>query len=74
MGHVLCLVANYDLLKLISGFFRSSHCLVFYALVKDWHAQSLEMRVYGSSADRCLRFREAFNTAHLMVEATAISR
>ena len=67
VGRVLYLAANYDLLQFISGFFRSSQCSVFFGLVKDWHAQLLDMRVSCSSATHCLRFREAFNSAHANV-------
>jgi len=60
VSHVLYLVSNYDLLQFISGFFRNSQCRVFFGLVKDWHAQLLDMPVSGYSASRCLRFRETF--------------
>ncbi len=73
VGHLLYLVANYDLLQFISGFFRSGHCRVFFGLVKDWHAQLLDMPVSCSSTTRSFRFRETFNGAHANVEAATIS-
>jgi hypothetical protein len=68
------LVSNYDLLQFVCGFFRSSQCHVFFGLVKDWHAQLLDMPVSSSSATRCFRFRETFNGALVNVEAATISR
>lgn len=73
VGHLLYLVANYDLLQFIAGFFRTSRCRVFFGLVKDWHAQLLDMPVSSSSATCCFRLREAFNGAAASVETAAIS-
>jgi hypothetical protein len=73
VSHVLYLVSNYDLLQFVCGFFRSSQGHVFFGLVKDWHAQLLDMPVSSSSATRCFRFRETFNGALANVEAAAIS-
>ncbi len=58
VSHVLYLVCNYDLLQFVSGFLRNSRCRVLFGLVKDWHAQLLDMPVSCSAATRCLRFRE----------------
>lgn len=58
VSQVLYLVSNYDLLQFISGFFRNSQSRVFFGLVKDWHAQLLDMPVSGCSASRCIPFRE----------------
>ena len=73
VNHVLYLVCNYDLLQFISGFFRNTQCHVFFGLVKDWHAQLLDMPVCCSSAIRCFRFRETLDAAATRAEAAAIS-
>jgi len=73
VNHVLYLVCNYDLLQFISGFFRNTQCHVFFGLVKDWHAQLLDMPVSCSSAIRCFRFRETLDAAATRAEAAAIS-
>lgn len=73
VNHVQYLVCNYDLLQFISGFFRNTQCHVFFGLVKDWHAQLLDMPVSCSSATRCFRFRETLDAANTPAEAAAIS-
>jgi hypothetical protein len=73
VNQVLYLVSNYDLLQFISGFFRNTQCHVFFGLVKDWHAQLLDMPVSCSSATCCFRFRETLDDAATRVQAAAIS-
>jgi len=58
VSHVLYLVSNYDLLQFISGLFRNSKCRVLFGLVKDWHAQLLDMPVSSCSPTHCTRLRE----------------
>jgi hypothetical protein len=58
VNQVLYLVSNYDLLRFISGFFRNSQCRVFFGLVKDWHAQLLDMPVSCCPGTRLMRFSE----------------
>jgi hypothetical protein len=60
VSSVLYLVANYDLLQFIFGFFRSGPCHVFLGLVKDWHAELLDMPVLCSSRSS-MRFGDSFN-------------
>lgn len=60
VGTVLYLVANYDLLQFVSGFFRNSQSHVFFGLVKDWHAQLLDMPVLSPSKTS-MRFGDSFN-------------
>jgi len=74
VGHVLYLVSNYDLLQFVCGLFRSSQCHVLFGLVKDWHAQLLDMPVSSGSATHCFRFRETFKGALANVEAATISQ
>jgi hypothetical protein len=69
VNQVLYLVCNYDLLRFISSFFRSSQCRVFFGLVKDWHGQLLDMPVSCSSGTRSFRFRETFSDGSTLVRA-----
>lgn len=73
VSHVLYLVSNYDLLQFISGFFRNSQCRVFFGLVKDWHAQLLDIPVSCCSAARSMRFRETLDVATARPEPAAVS-
>ncbi len=73
VNQVLYLVCNYDLLQFISGFFGNTECRVFFGLVRDWHAQLLDMVVSGSSATRFFRFRETLNDAVTRVETETVS-
>lgn len=73
VSHVLYLASNYDLLQFISGFFRESQCRVSFGLVKDWHAQLLEMPVSCWSAARSVRLRETLNEAAAHPQPAAIS-
>lgn len=60
VSSVLYLLANYDLLQFVSGFFGSGAGRVFFGLVKDWHAQLLDMHVLSPSKSS-MRFGESFN-------------
>jgi hypothetical protein len=73
VNHVLYLVCNYDLLQFISGFFRNSPCRVFFGLVKDWHAQLLDMPVCCCSATRSIPFRETLDEAAARLEPLGVS-
>jgi hypothetical protein len=73
VNQVLYLVCNYDLLRFISSFFMKAQCRVLFGLVRDWHAQLLDMLVSDSSTNRSLRFREALNGAAARVVAGALS-
>ncbi len=74
VSHVLYLVSNYDLLQFISGFFRNSQCHVFFGLVKDWHAQLLEMPVSCCPGTRCIRLRETLSVGTERLELAATAR
>jgi hypothetical protein len=63
VSQVLYLVSNYDLLQFISGFFQNNRCRTFLGLVKDWHAQLLDMPVLWCGASRSVRLRETLNDA-----------
>jgi len=74
VSHVLYLACNYDLLQFVSGFFRSSRCQVFFGLVKDWHAQLLDMPVLCNATTRSIRFSDTLDRAGAPPEPAAISR
>jgi hypothetical protein len=73
VSHILYLVSNYDLLQFVSGFFRNSHCHVFFGLVKDWHAQLLDMSVCCSAASRSIKFSETLKEAAADPKSAALS-
>lgn len=73
VGHMLYLVSNYDLLQFISGCFRSSQHRVFFGLVKDWHAQLLDMSVSCGSAACSMRFRDTLDVTAIRPESVAVS-
>jgi|SRR5579883_91540 hypothetical protein len=73
LSRILYLVSNYDLLQFICGFFRSTQCRVFFGLVKDWHAQLLDMPVSCCSGVRSVRFRETLNDVAANQHPTAVS-
>lgn len=64
MKSVLYLVANYDLLQFVSGFFRSTQCRVAFGLERDWHAQLLDMPVSCGSVPHGYRFRETLSAVN----------
>ena len=45
VNRLLYLVANYDILRFVSGFFTNTEHPVFFGLVADWHSRLLEMPV-----------------------------
>jgi len=60
VNRLLYLVANYDLLRLVSGFFTNADFPVFFGLLQDWHAHMLEMSVLDH-ARRTFPLRQALN-------------
>lgn len=57
---LLYLVANYDLLRFVSGFFTNANFPVFFGLFPDWHTHLLEMPVLDNA--RCtLPLRQGLN-------------
>ena len=70
LSRVLYLVANYDLLQFVSGFFRNAQCRVLFGLERDWHSELLEMPVTSSSAPRCQSLRETLSPAGYSVPTT----
>ena len=60
VNRLLYLVANYDLLRFVSGFFTHVDFPVFFGLLSDWHARLLEMPVLDH-ARRTFPLRQALN-------------
>jgi len=71
VNRLLYLVANYDVLRFISGFFRNAEFPVFFGLVPDWHSHLLEMPVLDGDAKRAFPLRQALNGSVEKAEAMA---
>jgi len=74
VSQVLYLASNYDLLRFVSSFFRSSRCQVFFGLVKDWHAQLLDMPVFCNATSRSSRFRDNLGQTGAPPLSAAVTR
>src|SRR5208282_4675357 len=74
VSHVLYLACNYDLLQFVSSFFRRSRCQVFFGLVKDWHAQLLDMPLLCNATTRSIRLSDTLDRAGAPPEPAAIAR
>lgn len=61
VNRLLYLVANYDILRFVSSFFRNAQFPVFFGLVPDWHAQLMEMSVSDGHAKRTVPLRQALS-------------
>jgi hypothetical protein len=61
VNRLLYLVANYDILRFVSGFFAKTEYPVFFGLVTDWHSHLLEMSVLGSLTKRACLLSQALN-------------
>jgi len=61
VNRLLYLVANYDILRFVSGFFTNAEFPVFFGLVADWHAHLLEMPILDGHAKRPFSLGQALN-------------
>jgi len=61
VSRLLYLVANYDILRFVSGLFASASFPVFFGLVADWHARLLEMPVLDGHAKGTSPLQQALN-------------
>jgi hypothetical protein len=61
VNRLLYLVANYDILRFVSGFFTNAEFPVFFGLVPDWHARLLEMPILDGHTKRAIPLRHALN-------------
>lgn len=71
VNRLLYLVANYDILRFISGFFTKTKYPVFFGLLADWHSHLLEMPVLDGVAKHTFPLRQALNEGTQKVEAIA---
>jgi hypothetical protein len=71
VNRMLYLVTNYDLLRFVSAFFRNTEYPVFFGLIRDWHAQLLDMPVSDTLARGSFCFRDALDGGSQTVEAKA---
>jgi hypothetical protein len=69
VNRLLYLVANYDILRFVSGFFTKAVYPVFFGLLTDWHSHLLEMPVLDGLAKRALTLQQALNGGTPKVEA-----
>ncbi len=69
VNRLLYLVANYDILRFVSGFFTQAVCPVFFDLLTDWHSHLLGMPVLDGLAKRALPLQDALNGSTPKVEA-----
>ena len=69
VNRLLYLVANFDILRFVSGFFSKAVYPVFFGLLTDWHSHLLEMPVIGSLGKRAFPLQQALNGGTPKVEA-----
>ncbi len=69
VNRLLYLVANYDILRFVSGFFTKAVYPVFFGLLTDWHSHLLEMRVLDGLTKRTVQLQQALNGGTPKVEA-----
>jgi hypothetical protein len=61
VNRLLYLVANYDILRFVSGFFTKAVYPVFFGLLTDWHSHLLEMPVLDSLTKHAFPLQQALN-------------
>jgi len=71
VNRLLYLVANYDILRFVSGFFTKAVYPVFFGLLTDWHSHLLEMPVLDGLGKRAFPLQQALNGGTPRVEATS---
>lgn len=71
VNRLLYLVANYDILRFVSGFFADTEFPVFFGLVADWHSHLLEMPVVDGHDKGAFPLRQALNGTLQKAEAIA---
>src|SRR2546425_1204674 len=71
VNRLLYLVANYDILRFVSGFFTKTEYPVFFGLLADWHSHLLEMPVLDGLTKRAFPLQQALNGGTPKVEAMA---
>jgi HNH endonuclease len=61
VNRLLCLAANYDILRFVSSFFADAGFPVFFGLATDWHSHLLEMPVMHGHSKHAFPLRQALN-------------
>src|SRR6266478_5699238 len=69
VNRLLYLVANYDILRFVSGFFTKAVYPVFFGLLTDWHSHLLEMPVLDGLTKRTVPLQQALNGGTSRMEA-----
>jgi hypothetical protein len=69
VNRLLYLVANYDILRFVSGFFTTAVYPIFFGLLTDWHSHLLEMPVLEGLGKRAFPLQQALNGGTPKVEA-----
>lgn len=69
VNRLLYLVANYDILRFVSGFFTKAAYPVFFGLLTDWHSLLLEMQVLDGLTKRAFPLQQALNGGTPKVQA-----
>lgn len=72
VNRLLYLVANYDILRFILGFFAETEFSIFFGLVADWHSHLLEMTVFDGRDKRAFSLRRALNGGEPRADSTAV--
>lgn len=73
LNRLLYLVANYDILRFVSGFFADTEFPVFFGLIADWHSRLLEMPVLDGHDKGTSPLRQALNRTSQKTKAMAIT-
>jgi hypothetical protein len=61
VNRLVYLVANYDILRFISGFFTKAAYPVYFGLLTDWHSHLVEMPVIDGLTKRAFPLQQALN-------------
>ncbi|HET8924396.1 MAG TPA: hypothetical protein VFN26_15525 [Candidatus Acidoferrum sp.] len=69
VNRLVYLVANYDILRFVSGFFTKAVYPVFFGLLTDWHSHLLEMPVLDGLGKRAFPLQQALNGGTPKVQA-----
>lgn len=73
VARLLYLVANYDILRFISGFFASAEFPVLFGLLADWHSHLLEMPIVNGCTRSASSLLRALADGRSQVEATPVA-
>lgn len=73
VSHILYLVTSDDLLRFLSRHLGKPRCRVYFGLVRDWHAQLLDMPVTSCQSTVSIRLREALDYAPARPGSAAVA-